>query len=89
MNKNKLKSIFERNIKLLEKYNKSYYQDSNPLITDQKYDDLKKKILDLEIKHPYLKSKKSPSITIGYKPSKSFKKAFYTFFYCSYILTIT
>ena len=43
MNKNKLKSIFERNIKLLEKYNKSYYQDSNPLITDQKYDDLKKK----------------------------------------------
>ena len=77
MNKNKLKSIFERNIKLLEKYNKSYYQDSNPLITDQKYDDLKKKILDLEIKHPHLKSKKSPSITIGYKPSKSFKKAFH------------
>ena len=77
MNKNKLKSIFERNIKLLEKYNKSYYQDSNPLITDQKYDDLKKKILDLEIKHPYLKSKKSPSITIGYKPSKNFKKAFH------------
>ena len=77
MNKNKLKSIFERNIKLLEKYNKSYYQDSNPLITDQKYDDLKKKILDLEIKHPYLKSKKSPSISIGYKPSKNFKKAFH------------
>ena len=29
--------------KLLEKYNKFYYDKDSPVVTDQKYDDLKKK----------------------------------------------
>ena len=31
-------------------------------------------IIDLENKYKFLKSKKSPSTSIGYKPSKSFEK---------------
>ena len=39
------------------------------------YDDLKISILSLEKKNNFLKSKKSPSEIIGYKPSKNFKKS--------------
>ena len=42
---------------------------------------LKKEILDLEKKYKFLKSKNSPSKSIGYKPSKNFKK-FHIKFQC-------
>ncbi len=56
-------------------YNKVYYNDNISEITDSEYDDLKKDIFNLEKKYTYLKSKDSPSKTIGYKPSKNFRKA--------------
>ncbi|WP_440649137.1 NAD-dependent DNA ligase LigA, partial [Candidatus Pelagibacter sp. HIMB1521] len=45
------------------------------LVLDSEYDQLKREILDLENKYDFLNSKFSPSKTIGFKPSKNFKKS--------------
>ena len=61
-------------IKLLNKYNKFYYEKSNPVVSDDEYDQLKKNILSIEKKYPNLIDNKSPSLNVGFKPSKNFKK---------------
>ena len=72
------KSLVTKNyldkIKLIKKYNKSYYLNSNPDISDAEYDELKKNIIDLEKKYPFLSNEESPSQSVGFKPSKNFKK---------------
>ncbi len=75
MNKKKIQDEYNKKIKLIEQFNKSYYNDSNPEVSDRDYDRLKKEILLLEDKYKFLRSKKSPSKIIGHKPSKNFKKA--------------
>ena len=70
---NSLTLEYKKKIKLLEKYNKFYYQNQNPLVSDKKYDELKNEILNLEKKHNF-SDLKSPSIKVGYKPSKKFEK---------------
>ena len=77
MKKKKLINTYKEYIKKLSKYNKAYYIDSQPLITDSEYDNLKKDISNLEKKYNFLKSTQSPSIKVGYKPSKNFKKAYH------------
>ena len=62
-------------IKEFQEHNKLYYDENRPKISDEKFDILKKEILDLETKHKFLKSKQSPSAVIGYKPSKFFLKS--------------
>ncbi len=74
MNKKEIEKQYIKKIKLINKYNKYYYDKSNPLVSDKVYDDLKSNILFLEKKHSFLKSKESPSEIIGYKPSKNFNK---------------
>ena len=74
MNKKKIKIQYLEKIKLLEEYNKFYYDKSEPLVSDTEYDQLKKKILLIERKYYFLKSKNSPSEIVGYKPSRNFKK---------------
>ena len=74
MNKSEIKNNYKKKIKLLDRYNKYYYDKSNPIVTDTEYDELKKKIFELENKYDFLKSKKSPSKVIGFKPSKNFNK---------------
>jgi DNA ligase (NAD+) len=74
MNKDLISKDYEKKIQLLKKFNLHYYDKDKPIITDQKYDHLKKEILNLETKYSFLKSKNSPSKTIGFKPSKNFKK---------------
>ena len=64
---------YKKNLKLLEKYNKYYYQDQKPLVPDKEYDELKSEILELEKKYGF-KDLKSPSVKVGYKPSKRFEK---------------
>ena len=70
---NQLLKEYKNKLKLLESYNKHYYQNQKPLVTDKEYDDLKKNILDFEKKNN-LKDPKSPSFKVGYKPSKKFEK---------------
>ena len=64
---------YKKKLNLLEKYNKCYYQNQKPLVSDKEYDELKNEILELEKKYN-LNDLKSPSIKIGYKPSKKFQK---------------
>jgi DNA ligase (NAD+) len=63
-----------KKIRLYQKYNKLYYDKNKPAITDQKYDILKKEIIDLENEYQFLKSKQSPTKSVGFKPSKNFEK---------------
>ena len=58
MNKKKIESEYKQKIKLIISYNKNYYDDSKPLVTDKEYDDLKKIILNLESKYSFLKFRK-------------------------------
>ncbi len=75
MNKKKIYSDYLKKINLFKKYNKAYYERSNPKVTDAEYDNLKHEILSLEEKYKFLKSEDSPIKTVGYKPSKNFKKS--------------
>ena len=43
-------------IKEFQEHNKLYYDENRPKISDEKFDILKKEILDLETKHKFLKS---------------------------------
>ena len=74
MNESDFKKEYEKKIKLFKKLNEHYYNLSKPLISDQKFDKLKDDIIILEKKHNYLKSKDSPKVSIGFKPSKNFLK---------------
>jgi len=68
------KKNYLKKIKLIKKYNKYYYDKSNPTISDEEYDQLKREIIDIEKKYPNLINKESPSLNVGFKPSKNFKK---------------
>ena len=74
MNKEQINKEYLDKIKLLEEYNKNYYDNDNPIVSDQKYDSLKKKIIDLEKIYKFLNNKRSPTKVVGFKPSKNFKK---------------
>ena len=74
MNKKKIQTEYFEKINLINEFNKFYYDNNNPKVTDQEYDELKKEILELEKKYKFLKSEKSPSKVIGFKPSKNFQK---------------
>ncbi len=74
MSNKKIIKDYEEKIKLLNKLNKFYYDKNNPKISDKDYDGLKKEILNLEENYKFLKSQFSPSVSIGYRPSKNFKK---------------
>ena len=69
-----IKKNYLNKIKLIKKYNKYYYDQSNPLISDKEYDQLKREIIDIEKKYPKLIHKESPSLNVGFKASKNFKK---------------
>ena len=75
MSHNKIKDQYLKKLNQLFLHNKAYYEDSNPNISDREYDKLKNEILNIEKKYPFLKVKKqSPSESVGFKPSKNFKK---------------
>ena len=74
MNKNLIKKQYLAKIDLLNHYNKKYYDENLSEITDTEFDLLKKEIIELEKKYDFLKSKKSPQVQVGFKPSKNFKK---------------
>ncbi len=74
MTKKKIEDLYKEKINQLIKFNKNYYELSNPLVDDNDYDKLKKDILNLEKKYSYLNSQFSPSKIVGFKPSKNFKK---------------
>ena len=74
MDKKKIEITYKKKIKLLNQYNKYYYDKNAPLVSDGIYDKLKYEIIELESKNNFLKSKYSPKIIVGFKPSKNFQK---------------
>ena len=74
MIKKKIEKDYNKKIQKLIKLNKHYYEYNNPIVDDREYDALKKDILELESKYSNLKNKNSPSLIVGFKPSKNFKK---------------
>ena len=77
MQKKEIKKKYISKINLIKKYNQSYYNDNESIVSDATYDNLRNEILDLEKKFDFLNSKFSPSINVGFKPSKIFKKSFH------------
>ena len=74
MKKEQIKKNYLKKIKLIEKYNRLYYDKNTSLVNDQEFDVLKKETIEFEEKYDFLKDKKSPSVTVGFQPSKNFKK---------------
>ncbi|MDC2969310.1 NAD-dependent DNA ligase LigA [Candidatus Pelagibacter sp.] len=73
MNK-EVEKIYKSKIKEFQKHNKLYYDKSAPTISDREFDELKADIINLEKKYSFLRSTKSPSDSVGFKPSKNFEK---------------
>ncbi len=74
MNEKLLKKEYLKKISQFQKYNLAYYDKSNPIVADSEYDKLKNEIINFEKKYDFLRSPNSPSSTVGFKPSKNFKK---------------
>ena len=74
MNRKKILDNYKKEIKKYQKYSRAYYDKNNSLISDSDFDEIKKKIIQLEKAHKFLKDPNSPTNSIGYKPSKNFEK---------------
>ena len=74
MNEKLIKKQYLKKISDLRKHNQAYYDKSAPLIADTDYDKLKKDIVNYEKKYKFLKNQNSPSLLVGFRPSKNFKK---------------
>ena len=73
--KKKILTQYKKIINTLEKHNKHYFINDNPIITDSEFDKIKKHALQLEDKYPYLQKLQKPATKIiGAKPSNQFKK---------------
>ncbi|WP_075520940.1 NAD-dependent DNA ligase LigA [Candidatus Pelagibacter communis] len=70
---NSLLKQYKEKLKLLDKFNKHYYQNQKPIVSDKEYDELKSEILKIEKNYNFT-NLKSPSVKVGYKPSKKFEK---------------
>ncbi|MEO0138947.1 MAG: NAD-dependent DNA ligase LigA [candidate division WOR-3 bacterium] len=62
----------ERLRELIRKYDYYYYVLNNPLVSDAEYDELKRKLIELERKYPELITPDSPTQRVGAPPRKEF-----------------
>ena len=74
MKKEQIRDLYKKKIKEFKHHNFLYFEKNNPKLTDGDFDKLKNEILELEKNYKYLNDKDSPSDSIGFKPSKNFKK---------------
>jgi DNA ligase (NAD+) len=57
---------------LIRKYDYYYYVLNNPLVSDAEYDELKRRLIELERKYPELITPDSPTQRVGAPPRKEF-----------------
>ena len=69
---------YKQKVKLLKKYNESYFSKDKPLVSDQEYDNLKKELLNLENNNKFLTVDGSILQIVGAKPSTKFQKIKHT-----------
>ena len=74
MNKDLIKKKYKKKIKLVNHYIQKYYDENISEISDAKFDQFKKEIVDLENKYNFLRDENSPTLKVGFKPSRNFKK---------------
>jgi DNA ligase (NAD+) len=67
MNKAKAKQEIQSLTKVIEKHNHQYYVLNDPLVSDEEYDRLLSKLIDLEKSFPELSSASSPTQRVGAK----------------------
>ena len=61
MQRKEIEKNYIRKIDKLRKFDKAYFQDDKPLVSDREYDRIKEEIIELETKYKYLQNKNSPS----------------------------
>ena len=74
MKSSDIQKKYNKQKKLLFKYNHHYFNLDSPLISDSKYDQIKSEIVKLEKDFPYLVENKSVQDNIGAPITKKFKK---------------
>ena len=62
----------------LRAYQKAYYVDSHPLVSDQEYDRLFDRLVQLETAFPELKSLDSPTVRVGSDLTSDFPEVTHT-----------
>ncbi len=60
--------------KILSRANTAYHTEDDPEISDAQYDQLKRRLLDIETAFPKLKKSNSPSAAVGAAPREGFSK---------------
>ena len=74
MKKQDIKKKYNKEKKLLQKYNHHYFNLDSPLVTDTIYDQIKNEVIRLEKEFPYLRAKNSVLDQVGAPVTKKFKK---------------
>lgn len=64
--------------RLLEEYNRQYYVDNAPTVSDREYDLLLRELQDLEAAHPELDDPNSPTRRVGSDLTGEFKQGVHT-----------
>ncbi|MBQ3667445.1 MAG: NAD-dependent DNA ligase LigA [Elusimicrobiaceae bacterium] len=72
------KDEIEQLKKLINYHNNLYYNLDNPVLSDTQYDELYKKLKDLEDAYPQFRTQNSPTQRVGGKASKTFSQVVHT-----------
>ncbi len=70
--KSEVKNRMDYLRKLINKYDKAYYVDAQPLVSDREYDKIFKELVDLENQFPEFITPDSPTQRVGGKPLPEF-----------------
>ena len=54
MKKKEIQTEYKKKLRLIQKFNKFYFDKSKPIVSDKEYDDLKNEIILLEKKYTFL-----------------------------------
>jgi len=73
-NQEKIKNLYKEKVKKLFDFNRAYFEKDNPIISDFEFDSLKKELIQLSKKYPFLKKVENLDSLVGFKPSAKFEK---------------
>lgn len=69
----KVKARWLELVEQIEEHRKHYYLKDKPLISDSKYDELFKELVELEQKYPQLQTADSPTLSVGGTKAEGFE----------------
>ena len=73
-NKEEIKKLYKQKVGKLLRFNKAYFEKDSPVVSDIQFDELKKELIDLSKRYPYLKKIQDLDNVIGARPSVKFEK---------------